>query len=86
MKITIYFDEKQNSRSGYWIDRCLKDAAWSLDINLRKCHKASASATFSPGRAEFDIAGADHTVLEPYMTSLQVTMNKEGFRVLIEYG
>jgi hypothetical protein len=85
MKIIIHYDEKQNFRSGNFLGCNLQDMAWSLDKNLKKHHKASVSARFTPGRVELDVAGVGQTILESYLSAFQKAMVNTGFRVIIEY-
>lgn len=86
ISITISYSVKENQLSYNMLSQNLNDAAVSLDKNLRKHHNASSKATLVPGKAVFQIEGADKTTLEPYMNAFLDRMKKEGSRIFISYN
>ena len=86
MKVTVTYDEKQNTQQGNWLTCNLSDMVFSLDKRLRSLYKATATAVFSSGRVEMEIIGTDQETVKPLLDAFQSAMIRDGFRLLVTYA
>lgn len=86
MKITLKYSKIAGTQQEDWLRANLNDMIWSLDVNLKRRHKASCTGEVKEGECVIDVVGAGRDICEQYIESFRTAMDRNGFKLIVSYA